>query len=276
MEYVAALIFALAIVFIVVQVFKNVYDIFAATFDFFLGDKFHWVFIRTPLDSKYLKIISEKFPYHQALPNEKRALFEKKVQYFIKSKEFMPGHDLDQITDEMIALISATAVQITFGYPRVYLIHFDRIYVFADVYQSNATGQFHQGEVHAGGYIALSWKSFVFGLSDQKDGRNLGLHEMAHALRVEDAIRNKEYNFLDYDSLVQFTKEGRKEMEMIAAGNPTFFRAYGATSDQEFFAVAIENFFERPVEFHRHNPILYKQMVSMLKQDPMTLTERYR
>jgi MtfA peptidase len=275
MEYVAALIFALAIVFIVVQVFKNVYEIFAATFDFFLGDKFHWFFIRKPLDERYLKIIKENFPYHQALPNEKKVLFERKVQYFINSKAFMPGHDIDQVTDEMIALISATAVQITFGYPRVYLVHFDRIYVFGDVYQSNATGQFHQGEVHTGGYIALSWKSFVFGLMDQKDGRNLGLHEMAHALRVEDSIRNKEYNFLDYDSLVQFTGEGRKEMEKIAAGSASFFRAYGASSDQEFFAVAVENFFERPAELRDHNPTLYRLLSSMLRQDPIAWSRRY-
>ena len=89
----------------------------------------------------------------------------------------------------MIALLSATAIQVTFGFPRVYLSHFDKIYMFNDAYQS-ASGNYHYDEVNHQGSIILSWNNFVSGLSKVDDGLNLGLHEMAHALKIENSIQN--------------------------------------------------------------------------------------
>ncbi|MEP4532261.1 MAG: zinc-dependent peptidase, partial [Cyclobacteriaceae bacterium] len=50
-----------------------------------------------------------------------------------------------------------------------------------------------------------------------------------------------------------------------------FFRAYGGVSQAEFFAVAVENFFERPKEFKAYHSVLYQTMCKLLKQDPIIL-----
>jgi MtfA peptidase len=46
-----------------------------------------------------------------------------------------------------------------------------------------------------------------------------------------------------------------------------FFRAYGYTNLAEFFAVATENFFERPNEFKKAVPELYAALAKVFKQD---------
>jgi hypothetical protein len=48
----------------------------------------------------------------------------------------------------------------------------------------------------------------------------------------------------------------------------TLLSAYGATSPGEFFAVATEAFFERPIEMKRLHPALYEQLASFYRQDP--------
>lgn len=58
-------------------------------------------------------------------------------------------------------------------------------------------------------------------------------------------------------------------MALIDAGEASFFRDYAATNDHEFFAVAVENFFERPHEFHNHHPKLFGLMEEMLNQRPL-------
>lgn len=129
----------------------------------------------------------------------------------------------------------------------------------------------HRGEVNpAAKTIALSWKDFAMGYL-KKDGRNLGLHEMAHALRLENRVKNQEYNFLDKDALEQWEKCAHLTMEEINKGQETFFRAYGGVNNEEFFAVAVENFFERPISFKEKHPLTYSTLCNLLRQDPVLL-----
>lgn len=48
----------------------------------------------------------------------------------------------------------------------------------------------------------------------------------------------------------------------------TIFRNYATTNEMEFFAVALENFFENPDHFRQELPQLYHHMTIPLNQDP--------
>lgn len=171
----------------------------------------------------------------------------------------------------MKVLISASAVQLTFGFPKLQLSYFQNILVYPDAYYSTINRQHHKGEVNPRlRAIVLSWKYFVEGYLSP-DGRNLGLHEMAHALRLENRIMNKEYNFLDPGFLKEWESRAAHTMQEIRDGREDFFRGYGATDHEEFFAVAIENFFERPKLFAKKHPLTYQTMCRLLKQDPLVL-----
>lgn len=222
-----------------------------------------------PLSTKRKEILKQHFPFYNKLSPNRKKRFEQKVQYFIYIKDFIP-RQIPEVTEEMKVLISACAVQLTFGYPKVFLSHFKRILVYPDNYYSTINNVYHKGEVNPRlRTVVLSWKAFVEGYFNPKDGRNLGLHEMAHALRLENLIMNAEFSFFDEEVLQQWQVLAHKEMINISEGKSRMFRDYAGTDSDEFFSVAVENFFERPQKFKSVMPNLYAILVLLLKQDPL-------
>ena len=222
-----------------------------------------------PLSKGRRKILNKYFSYYKKLPIDEKNKFEQKVQYFIYIKEFIP-RKIPRVTEEMKVLIAACAVQLTFGYPKVFLAHFKRILVYPDNYYSTINNTHHKGEVNPRlRAIVLSWKSFVEGYIDLTDGRNLGLHEMAHALRLENNIFNGEHEFLDKHALEEWHQLATEEIKRIEIGESRMFRDYAGTNQEEFFSVAVENFFERPEKFKTQMPKLYQNLTLLLRQHPV-------
>lgn len=58
---------------------------------------------------------------------------------------------------------------------------------------------------------------------------------------------------------------------MLIEDKDHFLRKYASTNREEFFAIAVENFFERPQQFSQTLPHLYTAMVHLLKQDTLKL-----
>ena len=148
-----------------------------------------------PVPERYREILRKYFAYYQKLSPVNQDRFEKKLVVFLHSKRFIP-RGIDEVTIEAKVLISASAVQLTFGLPEFYFHHFNKIIVYPNDYYSSITKRYHKGEVNPlFGIIVLSWQSFVDGYIYGQDSFNLGLHEMAHALRLESIIRNEDYDF---------------------------------------------------------------------------------
>jgi MtfA peptidase len=222
------------------------------------------------LSTKHKSYLEKHFEFYQKLPPKSKQLFCGRVATFMTSKKFIP-REMDHVTSEMKVLISASAIQLTFGFPDINLSWFRHILVYPETFFSRVNNAHHKGEVNPRAKaIVLSWKYFVEGYL-KPDGRNLGLHEMAHALRLENRITNHEYDFLDVDILMEWEVRAQRTMEEIRNGTEHFFREYGATNNEEFFAVAIENFFERPSLFLEEHPKTYRTLCSLLKQDPALL-----
>jgi Mlc titration factor MtfA (ptsG expression regulator) len=223
-----------------------------------------------PLTKEQLAILQTYFKFYQSLPPASKKIFEKKVAWFIQIKKFIP-RQLPAITTEMKVLISAAAVQLTFGLRHVHLKHFRYIIVYPDAYYSNITKKYHKGEVNPRHQaIVLSWKAFLEGYIGN-EGVNLGLHEMAHALHLENVIRNQEYSFFTPEEMAEWDRLANQEIERIKNNQSHFFRLYGSTDSYEFFAVAVENFFERPALFVQEHPRLYHALAGLLHQNPLLL-----
>jgi Mlc titration factor MtfA (ptsG expression regulator) len=227
-----------------------------------------------PVPSEYRNILQKYFTYYQNLTTENKIRFERKVTQFIYGKQFIP-RNIDEVTVEAKVLIAASAVQLTFGLPHVYLSFFNKILVYPNDYYSSITRRYHKGEVNPRfGVIVLSWQSFVDGYIYPNDSKNLGLHEMAHALRLEVFIRSEEFPPFEEDLLDQFDAYAHRICNDPEFEGQTFFRPYACTNEDEFFSVAIENFFERSLEFKQTIPDLYQILTKLLLQDPIQLITR--
>lgn len=267
-SFITAIIFILLLVVLIAAFFANFIGIFYDLINYFFREDINKYLLIKPLRKKHKKILCDYFTYYRELPPRKQKLFEKRVRKFMDLKEFVPRGGLAEITDTMETLISATAIQLTFGLPGVYFTHFKRILVYPDDYYSSIYKRYHRGEVNPGlGLIILSWKYYLEGYIQKKDGINLGLHEMAHALHLENRIFNQEYRFLDEEALSRFNQLTKEELNI--PGGKGFFRQYAHFDEYEFFAVAVEQFFENPEKFYRYNPEMYNLMTRMLNQDPL-------
>ncbi|NVJ86286.1 MAG: zinc-dependent peptidase [Algoriphagus sp.] len=225
------------------------------------------------LSKKELEILNSYFPYYSQLRPIHQKEFRGRLEFLLTEKKFIARGNLRDVSPEMSVLIGATMVQVTFGLPDVQLSHFKKILVYSDTYFSNISKAYHRGEVNPRlGIIVLSWSCFARGLADYEDGVNLGIHEVAHALKLENQIRyNGESDFFHPVIWEEYQELAQQEKEFIKSRTDDFFRERGGEDSHEFFAVVLENFFERPELFRERKPELYRALVRLLRQDPITL-----
>jgi len=169
-------------------------------------------------------------------------------------------------------IIAAAAAQLVMFLPDEALSYFTRIIVYPDYYYSRLTGRMHKGEVNPGmRVIVFSKRGIIEGNKVSNDGINLLHHEFAHALWLEHKLVGHQYTVLSEYLMEQFEAYATSEIDAIQNVEDHFFRAYAFTNMAEFFAVAVENFFERPKEFEQHQPQLFSILTGLLKQNPLTV-----
>lgn len=228
-----------------------------------------FLLFKRKLSPSDISFLEKHFSFYGRLNPTHKKEFLEKLETILSSKKFVPRGGLNEVSSEMEVLISATIAMVTFGWKRLRLAHFHTILIYPNAYFSTSNKTYHRGEVNPRfGLIVVSWRCFVEGFLDEKDGVNLGIHEIAHALKLANQIESdgeKEFEskaWKDYKCLVPF------ELEKVKSGENSLFRDASTLNEHEFFAVALENFFERPWEFFRSTPELYQSLVSLLKQDP--------
>jgi MtfA peptidase len=218
-------------------------------------------------DEELRRICSKYNPYFQKLPFDKKIQFIRRLKGFMHSKHFYIHSSKGY--KEMPVLISAAAIQITFGLNEYMLPYFSNIIIHPDAYLAENPLRVLMGNVH-GNSISLSWKHFLEDYQNPTDGKNVGLHEMAHALQVQYLFtkRNKSNEFKEgfahydrADDQVLQNKEAQKGL----------FDAHALKDKNELWATSIELFFERPVDLKLDYPELYDSIKKVLNQDPITM-----
>lgn len=212
------------------------------------------------------KLLHKHFEYYRNLNESDKREFLVRMNTIIKSKQFIAKGDIF-ITAQIKNLIAASVTQLTFGFSKYLLPQYRTIFVYPDAYLNKQSQKLYKGETNTIGYICLSWNHFMEGYRIGNDRKNLGLHECAHALLNTIIYSNLHDPELD-ENLFALDKIPQEEKNRLFSGNDQFFRDYGRTNIKEFFAVAIECFFEAPERFRTEFPVFYELMTHLLNQDP--------
>jgi Mlc titration factor MtfA (ptsG expression regulator) len=231
----------------------------------FLFDRY--IMIKYTLNYQERASLDYKIPFYKNMKPSLKRKFECSVKYFISKKSF-EGRDGCIVTEDMKLMVAAAACQISFGhFPTIYE-HFHRIIIYPDKYFSSSTQRYHLGEVQSNGVIKLSWAAFTEGLRIKNDGIHVGFHEMAHALKIEDAtLHDMEHCFMDKQALHDFHKYSTERIRNFVEHG--FMRDYAFTNSEEFFAVSIEYFFEMPYQLRQNEPEVYSYLKRILNLDPL-------
>jgi MtfA peptidase len=217
-------------------------------------------------DTELTEVLTKRFPYFNALSQIQKTRFIERLQNFIANKIFKV-HDSNGYK-EMPILISAAAIQLTFGLKKYLLPNFEFIHVYPQEFMRiRETICFLEGNV-SGHAINLSWKHFLAGYAQPDDGQNVGLHEMAHALYYQTFVveKNADKNFRDlYDG---FINDGNKVYHTEKTVDGGLYSEYAIKNFQEFWAESVEIFFEKPAAMKDRYPDLYETIKFLLNQDP--------
>ncbi len=219
------------------------------------------------LNNQLEEILVKRFPFYNRLPADQQLIFIQRLRKFIACKTFKI-HGENKFK-EMPVLISAAAIQLTFGLRKFLLPHFKFIHIYPQEFlRVKPILCFLEGNV-SGHAINLSWKHFLDGYAIPNDGLNVGLHELAHALYYQtfEAAENIDSNFRNsYDS---FNVNGNMAYDSEKTVEGGLYSEYAVKNFQEFWAESVELFFEKPVEMSKYYPDLYDTMKSLLNQDPL-------
>ena len=224
--------------------------------------------------------LAELVPVIDRMPPEVQDRHEGKVRLFLDQVDFQGCNGLE-VTEDMRLSIAGQACLLVAGTDRwfedlttvmIYPGAFRSMRPRRDGYVVTEERTTRLGESWQHGPVILSWPDSEDGGLDPEDGHNLVLHEFAHQLDSMTGAADgipllaRGQSFADWERIVLAAYDDH--VARVAAGQPTVIDAYGATNHQEFFAVSVEHFFERPTELRAGYPELYDQLRLLLALDP--------
>lgn len=130
------------------------------------------------------------------------------------------------------------------------------------------------GQAHYRGPVVLSWSAARRGAKFPDRGQNVVYHEFAHQLDMLDGITDGTPPLDDDAARTRWATVCTTAYDSVRAEGSPVLRAYAGTNPAEFFAVATEVFFNRPLEVCEHEPALYQELRSFYRQDPAARARR--
>jgi Mlc titration factor MtfA (ptsG expression regulator) len=258
----------------------------------FLKDRHRKRLKARPFPNEWLKTIKRNVAFFIRLAAADQAELLEQTQVFLAEKSF-EGCAGQEITDEVRVTIAAQACLLLLHRKTDYFPRLITILVYPSTYladeQRPVTAEIWEEGKHARlgetqrqmGSMVLAWDAVQSGAADPSDGKNVVLHEFAHQLDFENLAADGTPQLATRQQQLVWREVMRTEFASLRAadqtGIPTLLDTYGATNAAEFFAVAVEAFFERPLRLRSQHPRLYAQLQQYFQQDPVDFSaERIR
>ncbi|HVX13516.1 MAG TPA: zinc-dependent peptidase [Pirellulales bacterium] len=230
-----------------------------------------------PFPERWLAYLRANVVQYRLLSRPEQAKLRERVQVFVAEKTWIGCAGLT-VDDEMKVTIAVQACLLVLGIEYEY--HYDQILsvlVYPDTYFHprkmedglDRDARAVYGESWHRGPIVLSWKN-TRRIPDEVGG-NLVFHEFAHHLDDLDGGMDgtpplERGQHQRWDRVVD--DEYHRLVRASRQGQATLLNHYGASNRAEFFAVATECFFERPVALRELHAELYAILRDFYRQDP--------
>lgn len=224
-----------------------------------------------PVPAHWLDLIERYLPLYRRLPEPLRERLHAHMQVFLAEKRFYGCNGLS-VNEAMRVAVAAHAALLTLNrtdapyadldavllYPEAFVVRHARVDP-AGVVDDSA--RVLVGESWSTGRVVLSWADMLEAARRPEAGRNVALHEFAHQLDAEDGAEGAP-GLPDAAAYRAWSQAfgaafGRLRARVARDEETGVIDRYGATAPAEFFAVAVEAFFQVPMTLQAQEPELY-------------------
>jgi Mlc titration factor MtfA (ptsG expression regulator) len=243
------------------------------------------------LSAQWRLALENNAPLRARLPPPLRARFDALVTTFATEKQYVGCNGLS-VTEEMKVTIAAHACSLLLGRPnelydglRSILVYPTPFWVDEEVQDEDGlvTRRRHvlSGQSWDSSRIVVSWEDVVETIENPDSGYNVIVHECAHYFDAEGAApivpHGDAAGQVDGGLPGSWREALDAEYERLADevddGLDTFLDPYAAEDPAEFFAVACEEFIERPAELELAEPRVYALLRAFYGIDPAAWTQ---
>ena len=225
-----------------------------------------------PFPPQWKETLNKCVPFYRNLDDSEKRRFENDVRIFIDEQNIY-GERGAAVDDEVKVLIGASAAILGFGLPEWEWPNLRDIVVYPAAFNEDyetGEGEHILGMVHHSGPIIFSQRDLKHGFKDPKDGLNVGLHELAHVMDMADGAADGVPAGISWIAAAPWVKTVADRLLKLRSGCcRKILRSYAATDEAEFFAVAVEAFFENPARLYEQDNELYEMLSEYFNQDPV-------
>ena len=236
-----------------------------------------------PLPERWRRPVERNVPLRARLPEPLRARLDGLIHVFVTEQRYV-GCDGLTVDDEMRATIAAHACSLLLGRPeshyaslREILVYPTPFWVDEELHDDDGlvTRRRHtlSGQSWDSSRVIVSWQDVRETIDSPATGYNVVLHEFAHWFDAEGTgpARPADAGLPGADAGAwhdAWMEEFERLADAVDAGHETLLDPYGAEDEAEFFAVATEEFLERPAELAASEPGLYALLRAFYGIDP--------
>ena len=225
-----------------------------------------------PFPDEWRRILEERYDHYHRLPPDLRRRFEEHVALFLAEKR-ITGVEVEASL-ELRLLVAASAATLTAGWEGDHWDHLAEVLLYKKDFGRDYSFDENDlsGQAHPWGTIILSVPTLEESFDDPDDGFHVGLHEFAHLLDVEQTRFDGVPRGLDAARSREWLEVVDHEMDRLRRGK-SVLDPYAGESPAEFLAVAVETFFERPLDLRQRHREVYAILRDYFGQDPAAWDE---
>lgn len=232
-----------------------------------------------PLD--WEQIARRRVAYWNRLSGDEQVRLGEIAEHLVADKRWEAAKGFD-LTDEIIVTIAVQAGVLLLELDADYFAKVTSIIVHPTTFSipgPRATAihgmvdegfrPLHGEAHHDRGPVLLAWDEARYAARHRGRGHNVVLHEFAHKIDMLDGIVDGTPMLPDRAARDRWIAVCESEMALLRRGeNDGVLDDYAATDPGEFFAVATEVFFDRPLALRELKPALYEVLMDFYRQDP--------
>jgi Mlc titration factor MtfA (ptsG expression regulator) len=228
--------------------------------------------LAAPFPEAWRRFLSERCDPYERLPADLRGRFEADLRLFVAEKRITGVGT--PATEELKLLVAASAVTLSLGWPDYEWDHLTEVLLYPQDFDRDYGFEMRElsGQTHGWGTVILSAPALLSSFADPDDGYNVGIHEFAHLIQVDQSRFAEIPLGLGAAGSREWAGLVAAEMDRLRRGK-SVLDAYAGENAVEFMAVAVEAFFEIPLDLRARHREVYAILAEYFRQDPAAWDE---